>query len=146
MLVLRSPAGADVASPARKISSVACRPLSGSSTTRWLSTTWPMPVECVSTIVVLAVTVTCSLTTPTASVDVDLRIRADLQDDAVLHVGVEPLQRDLQLIRTDGRFGRTKVPSPDVTTVRTAPVSIFVTVTSAPGNAPPLESRTTPET
>ena len=30
-------------------------------------------------------------------------------------------------------------------TVRTAPVSVLVTVTSAPGSAPPLESRTTPE-
>ena len=68
LLVLRSPAGADVARPARKINSVAWRPLSGSSITRWLSTTWPMPVECVSTIVVFAVTVTCSLITPTASV------------------------------------------------------------------------------
>ena len=63
--------------------------------------TWPMPVECVSTIVVFAVTVTCSLMAPTASVDVDLRVRADLQHDAVLHVGVESLQHDLQLIRTD---------------------------------------------
>ena len=44
LLVLRSPAGADVARPERKISSVACRPLSGSSMTRWLSITWPTPV------------------------------------------------------------------------------------------------------
>ena len=68
LLVLRSPAGADVARPARKISSVACRPLSGNSTTRWLSTTWPMPVECVSTIALFAITVTVSLTVPTAIV------------------------------------------------------------------------------
>ena len=34
--------------------------------------------------------------------DIQLRIRADLEDDAVLHVGVEALQRHLQLIRPDG--------------------------------------------
>ena len=43
-------------------------------------------------------------------------------------------------------FGKTYVPSLPETVVRTAPVSTFVSVTSAPGNAPPLESRTTPET
>ena len=37
--------------------------------------------------------------------DVDLRVRADLQDDAVLHVGVESLQRDLQLIGADRQIG-----------------------------------------
>ena len=68
LLVLRSAAGADVARPERKISSVACRPLSGSSTTFLLSMTWPMPVERVSTIEALAVTVSCSLTAPICSV------------------------------------------------------------------------------
>ena len=68
LLVLRSPAGAEVARPDRKISSVACRPLSGSSMTRWLSITWPTPVFLVSTSVEFAVTVTCSLIAPTASV------------------------------------------------------------------------------
>ena len=68
LFVLRSPAGADVARPERKISSVACRPFSGSSMTRWLSMTWPTPVFFVSTSEELAVTVTCSLIAPTASV------------------------------------------------------------------------------
>ena len=68
LFVLRSPAGADVASPDRKISSVACRPFSGSSITRWLSITWPTPVFFVSTREAFAVTVTCSLIAPTESV------------------------------------------------------------------------------
>ena len=37
--------------------------------------------------------------------DVDLRVGADLQDDAVLHVGVEPRQRDLQLVGPDRKIG-----------------------------------------
>ena len=68
LFVLRSPAGAEVASPDRKISSVAWRPFSGNSMTRWLSITWPTPVFLVSTSVVFAVTVTCSLIAPSASV------------------------------------------------------------------------------
>ena len=36
--------------------------------------------------------------------DVDRRRRADLQHDAGLHVGAEPLQRDLEPVRTGGRF------------------------------------------
>src|SRR5437764_272694 len=50
LLVLRSPAGAAVARPERKISSVAWRPLSGISVTcSWLMT-WPTPVDRVSII------------------------------------------------------------------------------------------------
>jgi hypothetical protein len=44
-----------------------------------------------------------------------------------------------------GRFGSVKVPSAPVKTVRTMPVSVLVTVTSAPGTVAALESRTTPE-
>ena len=49
----------------------------------------------------LAVTVTCSLTRADRQRDVDLRVRADLQHDAVLHVGVESLQRHFQLVGAD---------------------------------------------
>jgi hypothetical protein len=45
-----------------------------------------------------------------------------------------------------GKLGSTNVPSTELTADRTAPVSVFVIVTSAPGSAPPLASRTTPDT
>ena len=98
-----------------------------------------MPVECVSTIAAVRGDGDLLADRSDRQRDVDLRVRADLQDDAVLHVGVEALQRDLQLIRTDRQVGKMKAPSPPVTTVRAAPVSILVMVTSAPGNAPPLD-------
>ena len=55
--------------------------------------TWPTPVDRVSTVAALAVTVTCSPTLPDRQRDVDRGIGVDLQDDALLHVGVESLQR-----------------------------------------------------
>ena len=93
--------GADVARPDRKISSVAWRPFSGISMTCWLSITWPTPVDRVSTVAALAATVTCSPTLPTASATSMVGFGVDLQDDALLHVGVEPLQDDLQRVRAD---------------------------------------------
>ena len=44
--------------------------------------------------------------------DLDRRVGVDLQDDAVLHVGVEPRERDLELIRPDRQVRK------DVATVR----------------------------
>ena len=44
-----------------------CRPLSGSSSTRWFSMSWPTPVLRVSTIAALAVTVICSDSSPSDS-------------------------------------------------------------------------------
>ena len=46
-------------------------------------------------------TVTCSLIAPTASVTLISGFDAHLQDDAVADVGIESLQHDLQLIRSD---------------------------------------------
>ncbi len=65
--------------------------------------TWPTPVEWVSISVEFAVTVTCSLTVPTASVTLICGFVLDLQDDAVLDVGGEALKDDLQLIGSDGQ-------------------------------------------
>ena len=77
--------------------------------------------------------------------DVDDRVGVDLQDDAVLHEGAEPLQVGLELVRSDRqvREGEAR-PSTPVTALRAMPVSVWVTVTSTPGSAPPLESRTNP--
>ena len=68
LFVLRSPAGAEVARPERKISSVARRPLSGISSMRAESMICPTLVVWRSTSVVEPCTVSCSVCAPTFSV------------------------------------------------------------------------------
>ncbi len=70
--------------------------------------------------------------------DVDDRVRADLQHDAGLRVGAKPCSITSRRYGPTGRSGSRYAPSASVTVLRLSPVSVWVTVTSAPGSTPPL--------
>ena len=57
---------------------------------------------------------------------------------------LNPCRLALSWYGPTGRFGNAYAPSSPVIAFRAMPVSVCVTVTSTPGSAPPLESRTNP--
>ena len=59
-------------------------------------------------------------------------------------VRFEPAERRLDHVAAGGRLSSSYRPRSSVTTVRGATTTVPVTVTSTPGNSPPVASRTTP--
>ena len=132
------------AMPARKMSSVALRPLSGISTTRWLSTTVPTDVLCVSTRFASACTVTCSFTEPTFNAASSVRFASTCNTMPVCTYLVKPAFVTSSMYGPIGRLVRVYAPSGPLVAVRAAPVPVCVAFTSAPGTARPVASFTVP--
>src|SRR6185503_821023 len=131
--------------PARTMSCSALRPLSGRPTICACGTTVPMPMLRVSTSVASATTLMVSVMAPIFIVTLTDRVLPTASVMPVCSNGLKPCSFDTSLYGPTGRFVNTKPPSVPVTAVRVTPVSVWVTVTTTPGSAPPVPSITVPD-
>ena len=131
-----------VATPAWKISSVSCRPLSGSSSTCSFVITCPMPGLRVSTSAALPWTVTVSSSWPSSSATASVGFAPTCSTIPVCTYVRNPPSVASNRYGPTGRFCSTYDPVSSVTAVRVNPVSVWVTVTVTPGRARPAWSRT----